>query len=68
MSSHRIPTPTATVYERRDFERAVELVAHGSIPADHFITRVVPLRDVESAFHTLETGQAMKILVRVEHR
>jgi len=58
----------ARVYERRDFERAVELVAHGSIPADHLITRVVPLRDVESAFHTLEAGQAMKILVRVEHR
>ena len=55
----------ARVYERADFERAVELVAGGEIPADALITRVVPLTDVESAFHSLEAGGAMKILVNV---
>ncbi|MBW8730796.1 MAG: alcohol dehydrogenase catalytic domain-containing protein [Terrabacter sp.] len=55
----------ARVYERRDFERAVELVAAGEIPADRLITRVVPLPDVASAFETLEAGQAMKLLVEV---
>ncbi|MFP3464079.1 zinc-dependent alcohol dehydrogenase [Leifsonia sp. SIMBA_070] len=55
----------ARVYERQDFERAVELVADGSIPADALISSVVPLTDVESAFHTLEAGQALKILVEV---
>jgi 2-desacetyl-2-hydroxyethyl bacteriochlorophyllide A dehydrogenase len=55
----------ARVYERTDFERAVELVADGSIPADALITRVVGLADVQSAFETLEAGQAMKILVQV---
>lgn len=55
----------ARVYERRDFERAVELVAGGAIPAEKLITRVVPLGEVPSAFEVLEAGQAMKILVEV---
>lgn len=55
----------ARVYQRRDFERAVELVAGGDIPADRLITRVVPLAETASAFETLEAGQAMKILVEV---
>ncbi|MDN4599125.1 zinc-dependent alcohol dehydrogenase [Leifsonia virtsii] len=55
----------ARVYERPDFERAIELVAEGAIPADRLITRVVPLLEVASAFETLEAGRAMKILVEV---
>lgn len=55
----------ARVYERRDFERAVELVAGGAIPAEKLITRVVPLGEVPSAFEVLEAGRAMKILVEV---
>ncbi|GAA1447904.1 zinc-dependent alcohol dehydrogenase [Leifsonia poae] len=55
----------ARVYQRRDFERAVELVAQGAIPADKLITRVVPLTGVASAFEALEAGQAMKLLVEV---
>ncbi|KJK09236.1 molecular chaperone GroES [Terrabacter sp. 28] len=55
----------ARVYERCDFERAIELVAQGAIPADRMITQVVPLVEVASAFETLEAGRAMKILVAV---
>ncbi|MEO7015455.1 MAG: alcohol dehydrogenase catalytic domain-containing protein [Leifsonia sp.] len=55
----------ARVYERRDFERAVELVAEGAIPSRKLITRVVALAEVASAFEALEAGQAMKILVEV---
>ncbi|MBN9633469.1 MAG: alcohol dehydrogenase catalytic domain-containing protein [Actinobacteria bacterium] len=55
----------ARVYQRQDFERAIELVADGAIPADRLITRVVPLPEVASAFADLEAGQAMKILVEV---
>jgi 2-desacetyl-2-hydroxyethyl bacteriochlorophyllide A dehydrogenase len=55
----------ARVYERRDFERAVEMIAEGSIPADRLITRIVPLAEVNEAFTDLETGQAMKLLVEV---
>ena len=55
----------ARVYERRDFERAIELIDDGTIPAQKLITRIVPLGDVASAFETLESGRAMKILVEV---
>jgi threonine dehydrogenase-like Zn-dependent dehydrogenase len=55
----------ARVYERADFERAVELVADGVIPADLLISRVVPLSETASAFEDLEGGRAMKILVDV---
>jgi 2-desacetyl-2-hydroxyethyl bacteriochlorophyllide A dehydrogenase len=55
----------ARVYERRDFERAVELVAEGAIPADRLITRVFPLAETASAFEALEEGRAMKLLVEV---
>lgn len=55
----------ARVYERRDFETAVELVAAGVIPADLLITRTVPLSATAEAFADLEAGRAMKILVDV---
>ncbi|KOG74209.1 molecular chaperone GroES [Streptomyces antibioticus] len=55
----------ARVYQRHDFERAIELLAAGAIPAEQLITGVVPLRGVESAFGLLETGRAMKLLVEV---
>lgn len=56
------------VYEREDFERAVQLVADGAIPTQKLITQVVTIDAVESAFHTLEAGRAMKILVEVNDR
>ncbi|MGH1549815.1 zinc-dependent alcohol dehydrogenase [Leifsonia poae] len=55
----------ARVYQREDFEKAIELVAAGDIPADRLITRVVPLAETASAFEALESGGAMKILVEV---
>jgi (R,R)-butanediol dehydrogenase/meso-butanediol dehydrogenase/diacetyl reductase len=53
----------ARVYERADFERAVELLAAGVVPASGLITRTVGLHEVAEAFTTLENGQAMKVLV-----
>ncbi len=55
----------ARVYERRDFETAVELVADGVIPADLMISRIVALSETAEAFADLEAGRAMKILVNV---
>ncbi|HWD83837.1 MAG TPA: alcohol dehydrogenase catalytic domain-containing protein, partial [Kribbella sp.] len=55
----------ARVYQRQDFERAVELVADGTIPVDELVTGVVPLAEVQSAFGILEAGQAMKLLVEL---
>lgn len=53
----------ARVYERRDFERAVELIASGTVPAERLITSVVPITEVAQAFSALQSGQAMKVLV-----
>ena len=56
----------ARVYEREDFERAIELLASGVVPADSLITRVVPLDDTSAAFDALLAASAMKILVDVQ--
>ncbi|MES5823241.1 alcohol dehydrogenase catalytic domain-containing protein [Streptomyces sp. RG80] len=54
----------ARLYDRSDFERAVTLVADGTIPADRLISKVVPLTEAPSAFTALEGGgDVMKILV-----
>lgn len=54
----------ARLYDRSDFERAVALVADGTIPADRLISKVVPLAEAPSAFEALEAGgDVMKILV-----
>ncbi len=55
----------ARVYERRDVERAVELLAQGVIPADELTTEIVPLESTREAFASLENGSAMKVLVAV---
>jgi (R,R)-butanediol dehydrogenase/meso-butanediol dehydrogenase/diacetyl reductase len=54
----------ARVYERRDFEDAVGLVAAGGVPADALISRVEPLMRTPEAFATLEAGgEVMKVLI-----
>jgi (R,R)-butanediol dehydrogenase/meso-butanediol dehydrogenase/diacetyl reductase len=54
----------ARVYERPDFERAVELVASGAIPADALISAVEPLPRTAEAFDALEDGgEVMKVLI-----
>ncbi|MEV0536801.1 alcohol dehydrogenase catalytic domain-containing protein [Kitasatospora sp. NPDC050463] len=54
----------ARLYDRGDFERAVTLVADGTIPAERLISKVVPLTEAPAAFEALEGGgDVMKILV-----
>ncbi|MEU0672213.1 alcohol dehydrogenase catalytic domain-containing protein [Streptomyces sp. NPDC006172] len=54
----------ARLYDRGDFEKAVALVADGTIPADRLISKVVPLTRAPAAFEALESGgDVMKILV-----
>lgn len=55
----------ARVYQRQDFETAVDLLADGVIAADLLITRIVPLSQTQEAFADLEAARAMKILVDV---
>lgn len=58
----------ARVYQRQDFERAVELLAAGVIPADKIISATVGLDDIPSAIADLENGRALKVLVEVDPR
>lgn len=52
------------VYERRDFEEAVELLASGDIPVDTLITDVVPLSETPDAIERLASGeQIVKLIV-----
>ena len=54
----------ARVYERTDYERAVDLVAAGVVPADALISAVVPLSEAAAAFVQLEGGGGvMKVLI-----
>jgi len=54
----------ARLYERADFERAVELVVDGTVPADALITHVMPLTEAGLAFDTLDAGTGvMKVLI-----
>ncbi|MEV0531437.1 alcohol dehydrogenase catalytic domain-containing protein [Kitasatospora sp. NPDC050463] len=54
----------ARLYDRSDFERAVALVADGTVPAERLISKVVPLTEAPAAFEALEGGgDVMKILV-----
>jgi 2-desacetyl-2-hydroxyethyl bacteriochlorophyllide A dehydrogenase len=56
----------ARVYQRVDFERAIELLDDGVIPAELLISKIVPLSETQQAFADLEGGLAMKILVDVQ--
>lgn len=55
----------ARVYERADFDTAVELLSAGDIPSDLLISKIVPLSQTREAFDDLESGRALKILVEV---
>jgi (R,R)-butanediol dehydrogenase / meso-butanediol dehydrogenase / diacetyl reductase len=54
----------ARVYEAEDYERAIELVAAGSLPLDRLITTVEPLERLPALFDEYaEWSAALKILV-----
>lgn len=53
----------ARVYERTDFERAIELLDSGVIPADALISSIQPITDTAAAFADLESGRGMKVLI-----
>ncbi len=55
----------ARVYEKLDFQRAIELAATGTLPLERLISAVYPLEQLKDAFLQLERGgPAMKILMQ----
>jgi 2-desacetyl-2-hydroxyethyl bacteriochlorophyllide A dehydrogenase len=54
----------ARVYEHQDFEAAIQMAAAGSVPLARLITHTLPMEEVETGFHFLESGGAeMKVLI-----
>jgi (R,R)-butanediol dehydrogenase/meso-butanediol dehydrogenase/diacetyl reductase len=54
----------ARLYDRGDFERAVDLIADGTVPAAQLISAIVALADAPTAFAALESGgPVMKVLL-----
>lgn len=55
----------ARVYEREDFQRAIQIAGSGSLPLDSLISCVYPLERLQEAFEQLEQGgRAMKVLIQ----
>ena len=54
------------VYEKSDFESAIELIDNGTIPSEKIITSVLPLSKINEAIEILESGLAMKVLIDVQ--
>ena len=56
----------ARVYEPEDYDRAIGLVASGTIDADTIITDISPLNDIQKAFEALDASPtALKSLIRI---
>jgi len=54
----------ARVYERDDYEQALQLMAAGALPLAEMITAVQPLDRITAAFQGLEgNAEAMKVLI-----
>jgi 2-desacetyl-2-hydroxyethyl bacteriochlorophyllide A dehydrogenase len=53
----------ARVYERADYETAVDLIHRREVPADRLISRVFPLAEAPAAFAALAAGGEMKVLI-----
>lgn len=53
----------ARVYQRGDFDQAIQLLSTGDIPGPALITTTVPLEEVTEAFAQLERGGVVKVLI-----
>jgi (R,R)-butanediol dehydrogenase/meso-butanediol dehydrogenase/diacetyl reductase len=56
----------AIFYHPRDFERAIELLAEGKLPADALVTDVVPLDGAKASFAELETPGTGHLKIMLE--
>ncbi len=59
----------ARVYEREDFEKAIEIAASEALPLDELISEVVPLDQLKAGLDKLGGGgDVMKVLIDVQGR
>lgn len=56
----------ARVYEAKDYDQAISLLAAGEIPFDRIVTAIVPMSEIQPAFVELDSGGInLKTLVEV---
>ena len=51
---------------KKQYEKALSLIAEKKINAEKFITNTYPLKDIEKAFETSKTGAGLKTVVTME--
>jgi (R,R)-butanediol dehydrogenase/meso-butanediol dehydrogenase/diacetyl reductase len=57
----------ARVYEKEDFDKAVELAAGGTMPLESIISGVYDLDDIQAGFESFEgNAAAMKVLIKCD--
>jgi threonine dehydrogenase-like Zn-dependent dehydrogenase len=55
----------ARVYEREDFETAIELIKNGQVPVNRLISAIYSLEELEKGLKEMEKGgNIMKILIK----
>jgi L-iditol 2-dehydrogenase len=56
------------MYQKRDYERAIELVAGGKLCLDPMITHHFPFKEYLDAYKTIEEarGNIMKVMVTLD--
>lgn len=58
----------ARVYEREDYEAAIELITQNQLPFQALITRVEPLTDIQRVFEDIDRQpDGMKVLLDCQH-
>jgi L-iditol 2-dehydrogenase len=56
------------MYQKRDYERSIELVASGNLCLDEMITHHFPLKDYMNAYKTIDeaAGNIMKVMIKLD--
>jgi len=54
----------ARVYEREDYDEAIQLISKNDLPFQSLITKVSPLTDIQSVFEGIDNNpDGMKVLL-----
>jgi 2-desacetyl-2-hydroxyethyl bacteriochlorophyllide A dehydrogenase len=63
VQEYQVRLQGSATYRWEDFDRAIDILASGSLDADRFITATFPLADAAKAFAAITSGNEVKILV-----
>ena len=68
VQDHELSLVGTLMYQRRDYERAIELIASGSLCLDRMITHRFPFKEYLKAYNTIEGsgGNYMKVMMELD--